>query len=105
VHEVDVEAGLPVLLGVGNGERADVRHHHVEAAERFGRLLHPRRQRRPVADIDGGADHGAAPAECLLRGRDLFRVAGAEGDVGPLVEEALDDRPADATGAAGDQDV
>jgi hypothetical protein len=33
VHEVDVEAGLPVLLGVGDGEGADVGDHHVEAAD------------------------------------------------------------------------
>jgi hypothetical protein len=33
VHEVDVEAGLPVLLGVGDGERTDVRYDHVETAK------------------------------------------------------------------------
>ena len=105
VHEVDVEAGLPVLLGVGDGEGADVGDDHVEAAERRGRLLHPRRERRRVADVDRRPGHGAAPAECLLGGRDLLGVAGTEPDLRPLVEEGLDDGAADATGAAGDQDA
>jgi len=57
VHEVDVETGLPVLLGVGNGEGTDIRHRHVQAAERLGRLPHPARESLSVADVDGCADH------------------------------------------------
>ena len=52
VHQVDVEAGLPVLLGVRDRERADVGHDDVEPAERLGRPLHPRGQRVAVADVD-----------------------------------------------------
>ena len=106
VHEVDVEAGLPVLLGVGDGEGADVGHDHVEAAERGGRLLHPRRERLRVADVrtvDPVTSPRSPSASCVAA--DLVGVAGAEADDGALVEEGLDDRPADATGAAGDQDA
>jgi NAD(P)-dependent dehydrogenase (short-subunit alcohol dehydrogenase family) len=37
VHQVDLERGVPVLLGVRDGERADVRHDGVEAAQPPGR--------------------------------------------------------------------
>jgi hypothetical protein len=33
VHEVDLEGGVPVLLGVRDGERADVGDDGVDAAE------------------------------------------------------------------------
>ena len=52
VHEVDVEAGQPVLLGVRDRQRADVGHDDVEPAERLRGLLHPGGQRVAVADVD-----------------------------------------------------
>ena len=60
VHEVDVETGLPVLLGVGDRESADVGHDDVEAAEGLGRPLDPRREGVAVAHVDDRPGDAAA---------------------------------------------
>ena len=71
---------------------------------RSGRRLHPGPQRRAVPDVELDAAHPRAPAGQRLLGRlDLAGVAGAELDDGALVDERLDDRAADAAGAAGDE--
>ena len=97
---------LPVLLVAADGERGDVGHDDVDAAELAGHVAHPRLQCRAVAHVEcptGGPDplrlqrrHGAV---------DLVGVAGADGDVRPLVGERVGDRPPDAPRAARDDGV
>ena len=105
VHEVDVEAGQPVLLGVRDRQRADVGHHDVEPAERLRGLRHPRRQRVAVTDVEHRARGGTALLHGLLRVGDLVGTAGAEADDGALVEKAGDDGTSDAAGSPGDEDT
>ena len=55
-------------------------------------------------DVDLDTAHTRSPPGQLLLGHlDLAGVTGAELDGGALVGERLDDRPADAAGAAGDE--
>lgn len=105
VHDVDLEADPPVLLGVGDREGTDVGHDHVESAECFGRLLHPCRECFAVAYVDRRAGDFAVVVQSVLCRRDLLGVARAERDDCALIEEGLDDGPSDATGAAGYEDA
>ena len=105
-HQVDVEAGAPVLRAVGDGERADVGDDAVDAAEGVGAGVHPIRQRRRVTHVDRGADRGdTVGGQLRLRRRDRVRGARAERDRRALGEQTLDDGPADAAGAAGDEEA
>lgn len=102
VHHVDVEARPPVLLRRSDRERADVGHHDVQPAERTGGVLHPRRERRPVTDVDRAAHDVRAPVG-QLRDRRLHigLRARAERYGRALGGESFDDRAADSLGTAG----
>ena len=103
VHEVDVEAGQPVLLGVREREGADVRHHDVQPAERRRRAVHPRGDAGPVGDVHDRAQQVPPATQRLLGRGDLLLAPGTEPDDRPLVEEGLDDGAADAARASGDE--
>ena len=71
---------------------------------RSAAAVDPRPQRGAVPDVEPGAAHPGPPVGERLLGRlDLRGVPRAELHDGALVDELLDDRPADAAGAAGDE--
>ena len=96
MHEVDVDTGLPVLLGVRDRESADVGHDDVEAAEGLGRPLDPRREGVAVAYVDDRPRDVAAAAQVVVRRPHFGGVSRAEADDGPFVEEGADDGAPDA---------
>jgi hypothetical protein len=96
MHEVDVEAGLPVLLRVRDRESADVGHHDVETAERFGRPLDPLRECVAVAHVDDRPCDVAAAAQVVVGRRYIVGISRTEANDGPFVEEGSDDGAPDA---------
>ena len=102
-HEVDLEGGAPVLLAVRDGQRAHVGDDDVEAAEPLGRPADPagqrrrRRPRRATGRRTGSPASASSVAAISAASRAQNATARALGD------ERLDDRPADAAGAAGDE--
>ena len=62
VHDVDVEARLPVLLRVGDRQSTDVGDDHVEAAHRGRGLLDPCCEGIGITDIERRADSTAPGA-------------------------------------------
>ena len=97
VQEVDVDAGLPVLLRVRERESADVGDDDVEAAEGLGRSLDPRCEGGAVTHVDDRAHDVAAAAQLVVRRHHFAGIPRAEADVGPFVEEGADDGAPDAT--------
>jgi len=102
-QNVHLEPEAPFLFAGCIDQRAGVRDHDVEPAERFRRLGHPGAQTRAVGDVDHTADH--FPARLRQRRHGIVHillVACAEADVAAFRDQQVDDRAADAAGAAGD---
>jgi hypothetical protein len=85
-----------------------------EAVEPVGVVAHRRDERLTAllggdvggdaVDLTGTVDGGSEVAELLLGGGDGLRFPGGEQDGRPGAQQPLAEHPADAAGAAGDQD-
>ena len=103
MHHVGTERLLPAVGVVADGERADVAHQRIDAAELAAGGGDPGAERAAVSDVEGAAEGGNALAlQCRDGGRHLVGVAGADRDCGAFAGEGLGDGATDALAGAGD---